>query len=79
VTYTLAETTGDAPLPEEEPVAAQIHAWPSAGIQIPILTSRTDLRRECAGVCPRAGGRRTTSNTPANTSPSTDWTATGHR
>jgi hypothetical protein len=49
--YTLAETTVTLPLPEGKSLSLrQIHCLAVGGIQIPILTSRTDL--PAAEVCP---------------------------
>jgi hypothetical protein len=78
--YRLAETTVELPLSNRaggSVALRQIHRLADDGTQIPVLTSCTDLPGpSCAGGWPGAGGRRTTSNTPARTSPWTPWTAT---
>jgi transposase-like protein len=55
-TYTLAETTVELPLPDGATVSLrQIHRLADDGVQIPILTSRTDL--PAAEVCWRLAAR----------------------
>jgi transposase-like protein len=54
--YTLAETTVTLPLPDAHPMSLrQIHRLAGGGVQIPILTSRTDL--PAAAVCWRLAAR----------------------
>lgn len=55
-TYTLAETTVALPLPDGQSLSLrQIHRLAEGGVQIPILTSRTDLT--AAEVCWRLSAR----------------------
>jgi transposase-like protein len=55
-TYTVAETTVALPLPDGDTVSLrQIHRLAPGGVQIPILTSRTDL--PAAEVCWRLSAR----------------------
>jgi hypothetical protein len=55
-TYTLAESTVALPLPDGDAVSLrQIHRLATGGVQIPILTSRTDL--PAAEVCWRLSAR----------------------